>query len=93
MSCAITSGYSITCRESVGGIETIYLIENANLYDASGSITTGGTAQTALAADQVQKYLIIQNVSPGDLWVNFGTAAVADSPSLAIPPGKNGLVS
>ena len=37
MSCAITGGYAIECNESVGGIETIYLIENSNLYDASGN--------------------------------------------------------
>lgn len=50
MSCAITSGYSITCRESVGGIETIYLIENSNLYDASGNslVTSASGVVTAL---------------------------------------------
>jgi hypothetical protein len=36
MPCAITGGYTIDCRESVGGIETVYLIENSALYDASG---------------------------------------------------------
>jgi hypothetical protein len=34
--CSITSGYAIDCRDSVGGVETIYLIENSALYDASG---------------------------------------------------------
>ena len=37
MPCAITSGYAIDCRDSVGGVETIYLIENSALYDASGN--------------------------------------------------------
>jgi len=36
MPCAITGGYVIDCRESVGGIEAIYLIENSALYDGSG---------------------------------------------------------
>lgn len=49
MSCSVTSGYSITCRESVGGVETIYLIENAALYDASGNsrvVEASGTVQS-----------------------------------------------
>lgn len=37
MPCAITSGYTIDCRESVGGIQAIWLIDNRNLYDASGN--------------------------------------------------------
>lgn len=37
MPCVITGGYSIDCRESIGGIEAIYLIENSALYDASGN--------------------------------------------------------
>lgn len=37
MSCAISSGYAIECRDSVGGVEAVYLIENSALYDASGN--------------------------------------------------------
>ena len=37
MACALSSGYAIDCRESVGGIQTIWLIENSALYDASGN--------------------------------------------------------
>jgi hypothetical protein len=37
MPCAITSGYTIDCRENVGGIQAIWLISNADLYDASGN--------------------------------------------------------
>jgi hypothetical protein len=36
MSCAITGGYVIQCRDAVGGVEIVYLIENSALYDASG---------------------------------------------------------
>lgn len=45
MPCAITSGYTIDCRDSVGGVETIWLIENSALYDASGNsrVTTDGS--------------------------------------------------
>lgn len=37
MACALSSGYTIDCRESVGGIQAIWLIENSALYDASGN--------------------------------------------------------
>jgi hypothetical protein len=49
MSCVITGGYEIQCRDSVGGVEVIYLIENSNLYDGSTSLvsTTDGVV-TAL---------------------------------------------
>ena len=37
MACALTAGYVIDCRDSVGGVEVIYVIENSALYDASGN--------------------------------------------------------
>lgn len=49
MSCAITSGYAIECNESVGGVETLWVIENSNLYDDSGALTVqyaSGTVTT-----------------------------------------------
>lgn len=49
MSCAITSGYSIDCRESAGGVEVVYLIENSNLYDASGNSRVTETSGTVTA--------------------------------------------
>lgn len=50
MPCAITGGYTIDCRESVGGIETVYLIENSALYDASGNsrVTEASGTVTAM---------------------------------------------
>ena len=56
------------------------------LTDASGTITLGGTAQTALALNANRKYLLIQNLSATEsLWVNFdGTAAVAGQPSIQL---------
>jgi hypothetical protein len=51
MSCVVTSGYAIECRDSVGGIEIVYLIENSALYDASGNsrVTSASGVVTALA--------------------------------------------
>lgn len=53
--------------------------------DASGTITTGGTSQQLLAQDQDRQYLLIQNLGTGDLWINFGVAAVQSQPSIRIP--------
>lgn len=49
MPCAITGGYAIDCRDSVGGVEVVYLIENSYLYDASGNsrILTDGSGSVS----------------------------------------------
>jgi hypothetical protein len=57
--CNITSGYSITCRDSVGGVETIWLIENSALYDASGIsrvITDSSGTITALTKNTGKRF-------------------------------------
>lgn len=52
MACEITSGYSIECRDSVGGVETIWLIENSNLY-FNGVSTVTSVDGTITALDKV----------------------------------------
>lgn len=59
------------------------------LSDRSGSITAGGTSQQVAAANEGRFYLLIQNISSGDLWVNLGVAAVQDSPSLKLLAGSS----
>ena len=42
MACALTQGYTLDCRDSVGGVKTIYVTELANkasITTASGTIT------------------------------------------------------
>lgn len=41
MACAITAGYTIDCRDAVGGIDAIYFAEFSNMtvLDASGTVT------------------------------------------------------
>lgn len=43
-------------------------------YDASGTITAGGTAQLVLARSQSRSFLKLQNLSNGPLWFEFGSA-------------------
>ncbi len=42
MSCALTQGYTLGCRDTLGGVKEIYLIELANIStitEASGTVT------------------------------------------------------
>jgi len=58
MACSLISGYSIECRDSVGGVEIIYLIENSALYDASGNsrVTEVSGTVTALTKSSGKKF-------------------------------------
>lgn len=56
--------------------------------DRSGTLTTGGTAQQAAAANAARTYLVVENPSATeDLWFNLGATAVAGQPSVLLPPG------
>ena len=57
------------------------------LTDRSGTILSGGVAQTLMAANPARRYLWLLNHSPDTLWVNFGATAVAASPSIPVYPG------
>lgn len=63
------------------------------LTNRSGTITTGGTAQNPVSANTGRKYLIIQNVSTGDLWVGIGVTAVQNQPSIKISPSEKFIFS
>tara|TARA_R110000803_G_scaffold14226_1_gene39561 strand:- start:333 stop:680 length:348 start_codon:yes stop_codon:yes gene_type:complete len=52
--------------------------------DNSGTVTSGGTAQTIASANADRTYLIIQNHSDIDMWINVGVTAVADQPSIKL---------
>lgn len=56
----------------------------SSFVDRSG--TAGTSDATVAAANPTRKYLLFQNVSNVDLWIDFGTAAALDSPSIKVPP-------
>lgn len=65
---------------------------NATKTDKSGSITTGGTAQTLMASNSSRKGWEIQNTSTGDLWFNeIGSTAVQASPSFKLEAGGSAI--
>lgn len=52
--------------------------------DRSGTVTTGGTSQSIMSSNSSRKYLLIVNISNTVLWINIGTTAVQDSPSIPL---------
>jgi len=59
------------------------------LTSISGTITTGGAAQTISAANVYRNGFWVQNNSSGDLWVNeLGSAAAASQPAIKIAAGQ-----
>lgn len=62
-------------------------MNKGNLRDASGTITAGGTAQTALAPATSRRFLVFQNVSDADLWLNESGTASAGAGSLLFAAG------
>lgn len=82
------AGGSITVTGSgAGGLTPVEFPVSSALTDISGTITSGGTAQTIAAANAVRNGFSIQNTSAGDLWFNTLATAVAASPSIRIPAG------
>lgn len=56
------------------------------------STTTSATPATStqvMAANAARSYLLFQNLSNVDMYVNFTTAAVATQPSIRVPAGGN----
>lgn len=66
----------------------ISLVGNeVKLTDRSSTITSGGAAQTLMAANPNRNGYSIQNVSSGTLWVRENGTAAASQPSLSLAPG------
>lgn len=84
---AVTGGALNTTAGGSGSLAT-FTSSNAAVL----SITTGGASQQVFAANSSRKYLLIQNISIEDLWVNFGAAATQDTPSLKLLPNGVGIL-
>ena len=56
------------------------------LTDVSGTITAGGTSQVLQAAQITRKYIMIQNLSSGNLYLNFTSAATTGEGSYELLP-------
>ena len=84
-----TSDDVVVASTETNGVHTPHVRFGAGaVTDRSGTITLGGTAQQLVAANTARRYLLIQNISAGDLWINdAGTAAIGGPGSLKIVAG------
>lgn len=64
---------------------------SGTLTNRSGTITTGGTAQVAIAANTSRNYLFIRNPSDATeaLWFSLVGTAAAASPSVRLDAGDS----
>ncbi len=58
---------------------------SGTMTDRSG--TCSGSSQTVMAANGNRRFIFFQNVGANAMWVQFGGAAVADSPSIKVAAG------
>lgn len=62
MACALTTGFTLPCRDAVGGVKNIYLIELENIdsyTDSSGTLT----AITKVSGKVFRKYVMENDVA------------------------------
>lgn len=62
MACALTQGYNLDCREGIGGIKEVYIIELANvssMTEVSGVVT----AITKVTGKRFWKYSLVRETS------------------------------
>lgn len=64
-------------------------IDNTPVDATTRTITTGGASQAVFAANSNRRYLLIQNQSDTDMYINFGAVAAAGTTSVKIIPGSS----
>lgn len=78
----------LTVQGISGGTPLNVTSSPGTYVEKSGTITTGGTAQTLAAANATRRFYRVMNLSTADLWINDkGVAAVANQPSFKLVPG------
>lgn len=63
-------------------------LRKSAMTDASGTLAAATTSQLAVAALATRQFLLIQNVSVADLWINEAVAAVIAQPSIKLAAGE-----
>lgn len=65
MPCSLTQGYNLDCRDSFGGVKTIFIMEfeNASTITAAAGVVT---AITKLTGKKFFKYNLIAHTAEGD---------------------------
>lgn len=82
-------GLSVDLSGSQRVIGTVTSVSSkGSVTDRSGTITSGGVAQTLMSANAARKYLMIENTDNTNLWFNFTTTAVQGQPSCLLLPNS-----
>jgi hypothetical protein len=84
-SSALTVGEKLV--DATNPVPVALLASRVTYTDKSGTVTSGGAAQTLAAANASRRGFWIQNQSTGDLWISSVGTAAATQPSLKIAPG------
>lgn len=74
---------------AIFGTAAIFAVQGQTYVDRSGALNADATSQVIAPANAQRTYFLFQNVSDIDMWINFGTAAVADKPSIKVLAGGN----
>lgn len=88
----VPSGGTYRFRELNTKLVQVIAPEAGALTDGSGDIVAADTSEQVFAANTSRVYLLVQNVSDTDMWVDFGTAAVKDQPSVLLKANGGSIV-
>lgn len=91
---------NIAIRDALGASQTMKTTEDGGVHtphhsfepqrgaftDRSGTINIGATSQQLAPANPNRRFLFVQNLSAGDLWINFGAPATQGQPSIKLRP-------
>lgn len=86
---------SVTTVDSITNPITLTVapVAQGALTDRSGDIAVGATSEEVMPANASRRYMIIQNLSVSDvMWIDFGTDAVEDQPSLQLAANGGSFV-
>ena len=72
MSCALTSGYSLDCKDSLGGLKSVLFIESANI----ASVTESAGVVTAITLDAGKTFFKYELVKETSSFTETVTASV-----------------
>lgn len=83
-----TAANSFSIAPASDALFAVNTVANGTPTNRSGTVTTGGTSQTLMAANASRRGFSIQNLSTTDLyWNDLGTTAAATQPSYRLPAG------
>lgn len=79
-------------QSSEDSVEAVQSPDNTAIADGSGSIASASTSESVFASKSDRKYLIVQNLSDTDMYVNVGAAAGNSAGSMLLPASGGSIV-